>query len=88
MPNPIIFICLHYPNTQIQNTTLGEVFLQAFYDIAADSWINSKSGQTISEFEVVELVKIAFERATTVETAFQGVHSTGIYPFDRKNSKM
>lgn len=45
--------------------------------------MNSKPGQTITEFDVAELEKIAFEIAASVETAVQGFRSTGIYPFGR-----
>ena len=57
--------------------------MKAYYDAAADSWSVSHPGQVLSVYNVAELVKVAFERAATVENAVQGFQATGIYPFDR-----
>lgn len=74
------------PHSSHRTQPLDRCFFRpfkAYYDAAADSWITSRPGQTLSEYDIAELVKIAFEKAATVELAVQSFRSTGIHPFDR-----
>lgn len=55
---------------------------KAYYDETADNWTASHPGQTISVYNVAELVATAFQRAATVETAVKAFRATGILPMD------
>lgn len=56
---------------------------QKFYNAAADSWMFRHPGQTLSIYNVAELVGQAFEKAMTPSNIKSGFKKTGILPFDR-----
>lgn len=56
---------------------------QTFYNAAADSWMIRHPGQTLSIYNVAELVGQAFEKAMTPSNIKSGFKKTGICPFDR-----
>lgn len=73
------------PHSSHKTQPLDRAFfkpLKSYYDAAIDNWMTSHAGQTVTQYEVAGLFKVAFERAATLEKATNGFRSTGIYPFD------
>nr|CAH7751371.1 unnamed protein product [Callosobruchus chinensis] len=56
---------------------------QNFYNAAADSWMIRHPGETLSIYNVAELVGQAFDKAMTPSNIKSGFKKTGIFPFDR-----
>ncbi|KAF2903168.1 hypothetical protein ILUMI_03015 [Ignelater luminosus] len=56
---------------------------QNFYNAAVDSWVVRHPGQTLTIYNVAELVGQAFDKSKTPSNIKSGFKKTGIFPFDR-----
>lgn len=56
---------------------------QNYYNSAADSWMHRHPGQTLTIYQVAEIMGIAFDKAMTPSNIKSGFKKTGIFPFDR-----
>lgn len=56
---------------------------QTYYNAAADSWMIRHPGQTLTMYNVAELVGQAFEKSMTPCNIKSGFKKAGIFPFDR-----
>lgn len=79
----IITLVPHTSNkTQpLDRTVFGPV--KKFYNDAAVSWMMHHPGQTISIYNIAELVKDAWLRGATPMNIVSGFKAAGIWPFDR-----
>ena len=57
--------------------------LKRYYNDACNSWQLQHPGETISIYDIGNLLGIAFPRAMTPSKITSGFKKTGIYPFDR-----
>ncbi|KAF2885597.1 hypothetical protein ILUMI_20581 [Ignelater luminosus] len=74
------------PHTSHKLQTLDlSVFglFQNFYNAAVDSWIVRHPGQTLTIYNVAELVGQAFDKFMTPSNIKSEFGKTGIFPFDR-----
>ncbi|KAF2897885.1 hypothetical protein ILUMI_08290 [Ignelater luminosus] len=56
---------------------------QNFYNAAINSWMVWHPGQTLTIYNVAELVGQAFDKSATPSNIKSGFKKTGIFPFDR-----
>ncbi|KAF2900549.1 hypothetical protein ILUMI_05636 [Ignelater luminosus] len=56
---------------------------QNFYNAAVDSWIVRHPEQTLTIYNVAELVGQAFDKSMTPSNIKSGFKKAGIFPFDR-----
>lgn len=57
---------------------------QNYYNGAADSWMHRHPGQTLSIYQVAEIMGVAFDKAMTPSNIRSGFRKTGVFPFDRE----
>ncbi|XP_030751746.1 uncharacterized protein LOC115879195 [Sitophilus oryzae] len=56
---------------------------KAAFEGAVDMFQKNHPGRRITQFDIAQLVKIAFEKSATVQTATNGFRKCGIFPFNR-----
>lgn len=56
--------------------------LKTYYNSAADSWLLSNPGRTITIYDIVEIVNKAYHLAFTKQNVCKGFESTGISPLN------
>ena len=56
---------------------------KAYYSNAAVVYLRSNPGHVIGQFNIMQLMKTAFEKAATMSTAVNGFKKCGLWPCDR-----
>ncbi|XP_055630392.1 uncharacterized protein LOC129771092 [Toxorhynchites rutilus septentrionalis] len=56
---------------------------KAYYSQEVERFLQQNPGKVVCQYDVAELMKPAFIKAATTETAENGFEKTGIWPFDR-----
>ncbi len=53
------------------------------YNLAVDSWLLWNVGRTVTIYDIVELVRQAFDKSTLISKIKADFRKPGIYPYDR-----
>lgn len=56
---------------------------KTFYSNAAEVYLRSNPGHVIGQYNIMQLMKTAFEKAATMSTAVNGFKKCGLWPCDR-----
>lgn len=56
--------------------------INIFYDQAAETWMTQHPGRTVTEKDIPELFKSAYEKGATIKNAASGFAKCGIFPFN------
>ncbi|XP_062560612.1 uncharacterized protein LOC134224952 isoform X2 [Armigeres subalbatus] len=56
---------------------------KAYYSTAAEAYLRSNPGHVIGQYNIMQLMRSAFEKAATMSTAVNGFKKCGLWPCDR-----